>query len=340
MFSPNGNSTKREKTLFVAVAIIALVLWGVIIFSRWGGNIGAPRKAYVVGIVSLGGVIYAEPITGLKEGMETLGYKEGEKITYRVVDTAGSLEKAREAANEFLRENVDAVYSLSTPVTRQVKEVVRDIPVIFNIVADPVTSGFAKSLRSSGTNLTGCSVGQFAAKRLEILKSLLPNARKVLVVYDPQNPYSQQSISLLREAATVFDAILTEKHIKTREDLAKIMNETSIGQYDAFLNFGEVKVTSAINIVVERANAIKLPTVGPATNAVREGMLIGYGPSWIEMGKQCASVMDKILRGVKPSDIPIQSPAQAELSVNMKTARQIGVTFPQEQLIRVDTFIE
>lgn len=338
-----NNPTKKRIFLIGLVCAVALLL-GFIIFSQWNGAKTGPqeqpKRSFRIGVVSLGGVTYAEPIKGLKEGMEALGYKEGESITYHVVDAAGSLDKAKEGAQEFLREQVDVVYSLSTPVTQRVKEVIHDIPVVFNIVGDPIAPGFAKSLGSSGTNFTGCSVGQFSAKRLEILKTLLPTASKVLTVYDPNNAYSQQSIALLRDAAPLLGVTLVEKQIQTRDDLVKVMNETSAGEYDAFLNFGEVKVSSAINLVVDRANAIKLPTLGPAKNAVEEGMLIGYGPSWLELGRQCARVIDKVLHGVKPTDIPIQSPAHVELIVNTKTAKHLGITFPQNELIRIDSFIE
>ena len=338
------NNPTKKKNFLIAFGGVALLVLGSILFFQWNGAQKGPKEqpkeSFLIGIVSLGGVTYAEPIKGLKEGMEALGYKEGESVTYHVVDAAGSLDKAKEGAKEFLREHVDVVHSLSTPVTQQVKEVIHDIPVVFNIVGDPIAPGFAKSLRSSGTNFTGCSVGQFSAKRLEILKSLLPNAHKVLTLYDPKNAYSQQSIALLRDAAPRLGVTLVEKQVQTRDDLIKIMNEISAGEYDAFLNFGEVKVSSAINVVVDRANAINLPTLGPAKNAVQEGMLIGYGPSWLELGRQCARVIDKVLHGVKPTDIPIQSPAQLELTVNTKTAQRLGITFPQSELIRIDSFIE
>lgn len=339
MFFFTENSTKREKTLFAAVAIIALALWGVIIFFRWGGKIGGQGKSYVVGVVSFGGS-FQEAVTGLKEGMGILGYKEGESITYHEIDAAGSNEKVKEAASEFLRQQVDVIYSVSSNVTQQVSKVVRDAPVVFNVVGDPIGLGVAKSLGSSGTNFTGCSVGQYTGKRLELLKTFLPNAHKVLVLYDPTNAYSQQAIAVLRKGSPSLGVTIIEKQVKSPDDVVKIMKGTVAGQYDAFFNFGEAKVSTVNKLVADRAKEIKLPTFSTGKNFAEEGVLITYGASWSELGRQCASVVDKILHGIKPTNIPIQSPAKVELTVNMKTAAQIGVTFPKEQLIRADSFIE
>jgi putative ABC transport system substrate-binding protein len=161
-----------------------------------------PKKTYHVGVVSFGGG-QNEVILGVQEGMKALGYEEGNNIVYTIIDAKGSNDQVKAAAEEFLRQRVDAVYSASTPVTIQVAQVIKEIPIVFNIVSDPVGAGLAKSLTASGTNLTGCSnfVGQTGPKRLEVLRTMLPNLQTVLVLYDPTNKFSQDAIVTLREAA-------------------------------------------------------------------------------------------------------------------------------------------
>jgi len=339
MFSPNQTSAGKGKALLVALIFIALILGGIGAFFRWGGSMGGSEKSPVVGIVSFGGS-FQEAVKGLKEGMGTLGYKEGESVVYRDIDAAGSNEKVKEAASGFVRDHVDVIYAVSSNVTQQVSKVAHDVPVVFNVVGDPIGLGVAKTLASSGTNFTGCSVGQYTGKRLEILKSFLPGVHKVLVLYDPTNAYSQQAITVLEKAAPDQGMTIIKKQVKSPDDVVKIMKDTKQGQYDAFFNFGEAKVSTVSKIVADRAKEIKLPTLSTGKNFAEEGTLITYGASWLELGRQCASVMDKILHGVKPADIPIQSPAKVELTVNMKTAALLGITFPKDQLIRVDTFIE
>lgn len=322
------------------LAVLAVIAGALLWFGRQSG-VRPPRKVYNIGIVSFGGA-HNEVITGLKDGLRALGYEEGTSVVYDVVDAAGSDQKAREAAEKFLAEDVDAVYSASTPVTTQVVGVIKTKPVVFNIVSDPVGSGLVKSMVSSGNNLTGCSnfVAQTGPKRLEILKSVLPQAQKILVLYDPDNSFSKKAIVVLRQGARTVGVTLAEKLVHSKDEVISTMAAIKPGEFDAFFHLGEAKVSAAADNVIAMANQVKLPTMAHEESLAQKGMLVVYGPSWQALGRQCASTMDKILKGVKPRDIPIQIPDRMEFVLNLKTAKLLGITVPDKVLADVDKFVE
>lgn len=326
----------NKKYIIAAVALLAL---GVGILALRSSSPEIQKKR--VGIVSFGGA-QVEAILGLQEGMSGLGYTEGTNIEYLVRDAGGSDAKAKEAAEEFLRAQVDAVYSLSTPVTKQVADVIKTIPVVFNIVSDPVGSKLVSSLLSSGNNLTGCSnfVGQTGPKRLEALKEILPAVNTVLVIYDPENFFSKDAIVILRNAAVTLGISLAEKKINSKEEVIAVMRQAEPGEYDAFFHLGEAKVTAVAQDVIDLANKIKLPTFGHEEGLAQNGMLATLGPSWQLLGRQCAEVLAKVLHGEAPTNIPIQIPEKIELVLNLSTARAIGVKIPAGVLVRADKVIE
>ncbi len=339
------NRLWTKKRFLIMVPIVVIILAAI---AGCQGSQGKPlnikvqpQKPYHVGVVSFGGG-QREVIIGVQEGMKALGYEEGKNIVYTIVDAGGSDEQVKAAAEEFLRQGVNAVYSASTPVTIGVAQVIKDIPIVFNIVSDPVGAGLAKSLTASGTNLTGCSnfVGQTGPKRLEVLRAMLPNLQTVLVLYDPKNKFSQDAIVTLREAAKTLGVTLAEKHVGSKDDVVTVMKSVAQSEYDAFFHLGEAKVTGAVDAVIEAANKIKLPTMAHEEGFAQKGMLAAYGPSWRLLGEQCSGSLDQVLRGIKPGDIPIQIPTKYEFIVNLKTARALGIELPGEVLIRADKLIE
>lgn len=328
------------KKYLVYAAVTAVISGGIFFFVQYTKQ-KAPNRIYRIGVVSYGGA-HNEVISGLRDGLKKLGYEEGRDVVYDVVDAGGVEAKARSAAEKFLNDKVDAVYSASTPVTTQVADVIKETPVVFNIVSDPVGSGLTKSMISSGNNLTGCSnfVAQTGPKRLEILKSILPKVKSVLVLYDPTNSFSNGAITTLRYAADILDIDLAEKQIGSKEEVVKVMNDIKPGEYDAFFHLGEAKVSSAADQVIAIANRIKLPTFAHEESLTRKGMLAAYGPSWQALGEQCAETMDKVLQGTAPADIPIQIPKKIEFIINLSTAKTLDINIPEEVLRSADKFFE
>ncbi len=335
-----------KKNIAIPVIILALIgLAGLGWFYR--GKLfpspSKPEKVYRVGVVSYGGA-HDEAIKGLQEGMVDLGYVEGSNIIYDVVNAQGSEQKVGEAVQKFIADKTDAIYSITTPITKIVFGLTKELglPVVFNVVSDPVGSGYAKSFSSSGTNMTGCSniVGETGGKRLEIFKQIIPGLKRVLVLYDPKNKFAQDGIALLRPNAKALGIILIEKLVYSKEDVIKTMEEIRPGEYDGFFHLGEAKVSGAAEDVIRIANEKNLPTLAHEVSFAEKGMLAVYGPSWRLLGRQCAWNMDNVLKGVKPTDIPIQAPEKLDLVVNLKTAANLGIEIPKEVLIKTDRIIK
>ncbi len=335
------NLSWANKNFLILVPLVAIILAA--IAGCQGSPVDTvkeqPEETYHVGVVSFGGG-QREVIIGMQEGMQALGYQEGENIVYTIIDAKGD-EQVKAAAEEFLRQGVDAVYSASTPVTMLVSRSIKDIPIVFNIVSDPVGVGLANSLTASGTNLTGCSnvVGQTGPKRLEVLRTILPDLETVVVLYDPKNNFSQDAIVILREAEKTLGVTLVEKHVGSKDDVVTVMKGIAPGEYDAFFHLGEAKVSGMAAEVIEAANNIKLPTMAHGEGFVQKGMLAAHGPSWRLLGSQCSGTLDKVLRGVDPGAIPIQIPLKFEFIVNLTTAKALGIDLPDEILIRADKLI-
>lgn len=299
-----------------------------------------PPRVYRVGVVSYGGQ-HTEAIEGLKEGMRTLGYEEGRHISYLERNAEGSLEKVKTVAQEFIQENVDAVYSITTPISIELQKIIAGIPVVFNVVSDPVGSGIAKSMLSSGNNFTGCSnyVGQSGGKRVELTRMLLPKAKTVLILYDPTNKFAQGAIVVVRDAAKIFGFTIVEKFVKSKDEIASTLESLKPGAYDVFFHLGEAKVTGAADKVIAEIIRLSMPSVAHEESFVDKGMLVSYGPSWRVLGRQCAIIMDKVLKGTNPADISIQIPDKFELVINLKTAESLGITIPENVLTTADRII-
>ena len=325
------------------VAILSLIVLVAIATTFYFAFLRQPaeKENFVVGIVSYGGA-HEEAIEGLKDGMTELGYEEGKDISYIIVNAEGSLDKVREAAVGFLEAGADAVYSITTPITQEVMKSVSDRPVVFNIVGDPVGAGIAQSWQSSGNNSTGCSnyVGQTGPKRLEILKTVLPEVKNVLVLYDPNNRFSQDAIEILRPAAEALDITVSEVHISSKEEIISALSQIKPGQYDAFFHLGEAKVSGAAEQVVRLVNEAKLPSIAHEESFAERGMLLTFGPSWHLLGVQCAGVMDKVLKNTLPAEIPIQIPERLDLVLNLRTAELLNIEISKEALLLADRIIE
>lgn len=328
---------KTKSILITVLAIIVLAAVISIVYFILTNTDNQNEKLInppLIGIVSFGGA-HEEVVNGLIEGMRKLGYEKGKNINYIIKDAQSSEEEVRKAAQRFMEQKVNVIYTASTPVTKTVYEVVGDkIPIVFNIVSDPVKAGFAESMDIPGKSLTGCSnfVGQSGPKRLEILKMILPEAKNILVLYDPQNIFSQDAIKILREAAPNFGMTLVEKHIRSKKDIEEVMSSIKPGEYDAFFHLGEAKVSGTADLVIKYANKVKLPTIAHEESFVERGMLAAYGPSWYKLGQQCAETFVKVLQGVNPGDIPVQIPKEFELVLNLKTAKEIEIELPEKVL--------
>jgi len=298
-------------------------------------------KVYRVGVVLEGGPYYAD-IDALKDGLKELGFVEGKHYVLEVRDLKGDRRAAEAAAKSLEREKVDLIYTVGTSVTAASKRVTTQVPIVFAIGTDPVAAGLVESFARPGTRLTGVfsQSNNIEAKRLQILKLILPELHKVVAFYDPSNPPARASANSAREAARQLQIELVERHVASVEELRLGFQALQAREVDAFLYVGDAMVTSQAPFIIDTARAKRLPTMFHYADLAEHGALVAYGVSFGEMGRQSAKYVHQILTGADPRSLPVVSVSKVELVVNLKTAREIGVTIPQEVRLRADKIIE
>lgn len=299
-------------------------------------------RFHKIGVVYAGGS-YDQAFLGLKEGLAERGYKENDKIKYEVKDVKGNLNEVKNAVDELMYDRVDVIYAISTPVTKSVWNIVKNkIPIVFNIVGDPIGGGFAASYSSSGSNLTGCSnmSAELSGKRLEIFKEAFPALKKVVTFYNPDNAFSLLSIANTRKATSGIGVYLSEVLVKDAKELSNALATITPAQYDGIYLTPDAMVISNADMVIQRSLELGIPVMGHEVSLAEKGVTLIYGADFYKLGVQCSEVMEMVLKGQDPKDVPIQIPKEFILVINTKNAAQIKLYPTQEILRRSDRLIQ
>jgi putative ABC transport system substrate-binding protein len=302
---------------------------------------GQQPKVYRIGVLIPGDLWY-EVTDGLKIGLKQLGLEEGKQFVLAIRDSKGNLNAAAEAAKNFEHEKVDLIYATATSVTIPAKRATADIPIVFCVGVDPVTVGLVESFAKSGGRLTGVysRVTDLTAKRIEILKEIVPKLRRLGTFYDPRNPVPSESAKLARETVRSMGIQLVERHIATTEELQANVRTLKAGELDALFSISDAIVNNQGQMIVDAAKAIKLPTMWDLQGNVNKGGLTSYAVSFQEMGRLSAKYVQRILSGAKPNDMPVEGIDKIDLVINLKTAKQIGLTIPPNVLVRATRVIK
>ena len=297
-------------------------------------------KTYRVGVIQPGGPFTAV-VEGLRDGLTELGYEDGKQIRLEIRETRGDLSAAKEAAKAFQQDKMNLLYTVATSVVVAAKESTSNIPIIFAVAGDPIRSGLIQSFAKPGGRLTGVYylTGDLTPKRLEILKEILPKLRKVVTFYNPNNPSSAEAAKLGREAARQMKIQFIERHVNSIDELRQILQNIKIGEVDAYFLVSDAMITSQAQTIVQMALAKKLPTMVQEQSLVAAGGLASYGQNFHEVGRMSAKYVQKVLTGSHPQDLRVETADKFEMAVNLKTAKQIGVTIPPEVLARADKVI-
>ena len=313
-----------------------------------GGVLAAPPAAeaqqarvYRVGVVLQGGP-YFEAVDGLRKGLAELGLEEGKQLILHVRDGRGDLKVVEQAAGDLEREKVDLIYSQSTSVTLVVKRATKTVPIVFNVSSDPVAFGLVESFRKPGGRLTGIyrQATELTAKRLELLKGMVPRLRRVVTFYNPDNRSAQEAVRVAREAARLLKVELLERRVASVEELRAGLLALRAGEADALFSVSDAMVLSQVALVIDTARAKKLPTMFLEQESVVKGGLASYGASYSEIGRLSAKYVQRILLGADPGDLPVQQVDRLYFVINLKTAKALGLTIPQAVLLRADEVIQ
>jgi putative tryptophan/tyrosine transport system substrate-binding protein len=280
-------------------------------------------------------------LVGLKAGLAELGYREHDDFVLGVRFTRGDFAALPVVARELVQQGVDVLVLGSTSVLAATADTAAKIPVIFVGSLDPVALGVVRSYAKPGGNVTGVTNEdvQLAPKRLELLQALAPGARRVLFAYDGTNTASALELKGYREASRVLGVDLVERMVRTQEEAQGVFANLRKGDVQAIL--APFSVTLNIpGFVTETASRLQLPTMFHDRFYVERGALASYGASLQESGRQAARLVDKIVRGSRAGDIPIEVNNRVEFVVNGKVARAIKLTIPRDLFLRIDRVLE
>jgi putative ABC transport system substrate-binding protein len=281
-------------------------------------------------------------VVGLRQGLRDLGYVEGQEVVLEIRAGQGRYETALEAARALVKRGVHVFVSAGTVATKAVKEAAGDLPIVFTQVGEPVAAGFARTIARPGGNMTGFShlLVDTTGKRLELLRELVPGARTVLVVFDPENPTSGAAAAEARLSAEMLRVSIRQRHVKTRDEVLAALRELDRNTVDAILMLPDSLVVNAGDQIIAMSGQKRIPVMFHEETWVERGGLASYGASFVDLGRQAARYVDKILKGAKPADLPVEQPTKFELVINLKTAKALGLTIPQSVLIRADKVIQ
>jgi putative tryptophan/tyrosine transport system substrate-binding protein len=330
-----------KSAIMLCARLCALSFLGALLFALTLPAQAQQPKIYRIGVIHPGGP-FGAVIEGLRDGLKELGYEEEKRFRLEIRDTKGEVGAAKEAAKAFERDKLNLIYVVATSVAVAVKESTSDIPIIFAVAGDPIRSGLIQSFAKPGGRLTGVYylTSDLTPKRLEILKEILPKLRKVVTFYNPKNAISTEAARLGREAAQQMKVQFVERHVTSVEEIRQGFQNLKAGEADAYFFVSDAMITSHAPIIIQAALAKKLPTMLQEQSLVAEGGLASYGQNFREVGRMSAKYVQKVLTGTRPQDLRIETADKFEMAVNLKTAKQIGVTIPPNILARADKVIK
>jgi putative tryptophan/tyrosine transport system substrate-binding protein len=273
-----------------------------------------------------------------------LGYVEGENIAIEYRFAEGKLERLSDLAAELVRLRVEVIVAAGgTPAILAAKNATSSIPIVFPAVSDPVALGIVASLARPGGNITGLTirVPEFSGKRLELLKEVVPRARRVAVLGQEANAANALDFKEMQPAGSALGLELHHIKVRSSNDLESAFSKmTGTVRSTALLLQSATLFFDNRKMIADLAVRSRLPAIYDARELAEAGILMSYGSDRFDLYRRAATYVDKILKGTKPGDLPVEQPMKFEFIVNLKTAKQIGVTIPQSVLYRADKVIK
>ncbi|HET8575732.1 MAG TPA: ABC transporter substrate-binding protein [Methylomirabilota bacterium] len=295
---------------------------------------------YRIGFLSLytGCPIRADIMDPFRRGLHERGYVESQNIIIECRSAPEATNRLPALAAELVRLKVDVILALGTPSARAAKQATKTIPIVMVYAGDPVESGLVTSLARPGGNVTGLSVltADLAPKALETLKEAAPSVSRVALLMDPTNPGQTLADRHMDAAAKILGVTLQRFDVRTAANLDAAFAAALRQRQDALLVFPVPNVQRIANWAIKN----RLPTIAFLPQHVREGILMCYGPNQAEQYHRAGVYIDSILKGAKPSDLPVEQPTKFEMVINLKTAKALGLTIPPSVLLRADQVIE
>jgi putative ABC transport system substrate-binding protein len=277
-----------------------------------------------------------------RQGLRDLGYTEGQNIAIELRSAEGQFEKLPELAAELVRLPVDVIVTATTPASLAAKQATTTIPIVMAVVVDAVGSGLVASLSRPGGNITGLDLlsADIAGKRLEILKESVPRASRVAALRDPRNPASARQWAETQIAARTLGIQLQSLEVRATGELESAFRAATTERADALIALDDAFLFTHQALIADLAAKHRVPVISGFREFVEAGGLMAYGTHLPALYRRAATYVDRILKGARTADLPVEQPTQFELLINLKAAKALGLTFPQTILIRADQVIQ
>ena len=281
-------------------------------------------------------------VAAFRQALQQLGWSDGHNVRIDTRWSESDAERDRRDAAELVALAPDVILATGTPSVAALQHITRTLPIVFVRVTDPVGAGFVETLARPGGNTTGFMNSEYSlsGKWLELLNQIAPSVTRTAVLKDPNNPAGSAQFGAIQVAAQSRGLEVTPVNVGDPREI-----ERSIGAFARSANGGLIVTSSASvslhhNLIIALAARYKLPAVYSNRFNVTGGGLISYGPEYVDQYRRAADYVDRILKGVKPADLPVQAPTKYELVINLKTAKALGLTIPPSVLTRADEVIE
>ena len=324
------------------------LLGGIAIAARPGmGRAQHPGRTRRIAILL--GVAESDPeaqsrVGALRQELERLGWVDGRNIRIEQRWTGGDAERLRAYTAELVASAPDVIVANPTPIVAALKQATRTIPIVFALVSDPVSSGFVESWAQPGGNITGFTSfeSSMAGKWLQALKQMAPRVTQVTVVFNPETAASGGEIFLrpLEEAASPFGFQVRPARVRSAAEIAGLGDPSASGGTTGLLVVPDIFTTNHRDEIIALAARQRLPALYPFRFFAASGGLMSYGIDTLDVFRRAATYVDRILKGAKVGELPVQGPAKFELAINMKTANSLGLTVPPSLLALADEVIE
>jgi putative ABC transport system substrate-binding protein len=302
-----------------------------------------PARTYRLGVLYAGTLASSETyFRAFFESLASLGYVEGKNLIVERRFADGRIDRLDVLAAELVAAKVDIIYAPPTPAVLAAMKASTTIPIVFSIPGDPVGTGLVQSLARPGGNATGLSTlgSGLVAKRIELIRELVPKAQRLGLLYDSREPSVRINRESAFETAKLLGLTIVEKNVNLRDQLPAAFAAFKEKRTDLLLIFEGSLALANRDLVLSLAAANRLPALYPYPELPAEGGLMSYSANIVEQYRRSAVFVDKIFKGAKPSDLPVEQPTSFELVINLKTAKTLGIRIPQSILVRADKVIE
>ena len=297
-----------------------------------------PAKAPTVGVLVVSAPGSDTFWRLFRDDMRRLGYIDGQTVRYEFRSDEGQIGRLPELAAELVRLKVDVIVVWFTPAAMAAKQATRDIPIVMALVGNPEAVGLVDSLARPGGNITGMSsmAAELAGKGVELTREMLPSARRVAALVNATDPFSRPFLEQIRLGGAATSTTIVPVTVNAPAELEQAFATMEKERVDGVI----VQPSLPTQRVAELAVKQRLPSMAPSRRFVEQGGLMGYGPENADLYRRATSIVDKVLKGARPADLPVEQSTKFELVINLKTAKAIGLAVPTQMLQRADEVIE